>query len=190
MRSILVTVVLATLGITWATPTSMVISRRQDSVDSAPAECNFSNIDTFVETNNQGNNWCMRGYYAEGDIGCHDNSAGSPKYYTQADYPYCTCHSVAADSQGRHPVSVGIWFKGIRNPQWIDINTSDIQADDGRCYSYVRSDGTVQANGILPHWSTGGVQFACLWLNHTNVPEEVIGFSSRKYIGNPECPYS
>ncbi|KAH9906804.1 hypothetical protein F4778DRAFT_723446 [Xylariomycetidae sp. FL2044] len=172
-----------------------VVQSRTD-VASAPAECNFENLDTFVESNYQGNNWCVRGYYGAGDISCADAAAGttadwSPPYYTQADYPYCACNGIEGEpQQGRRPTSVGIWFKGTHNPQWIDINTSDVQAPDGRCYSYQWADGTVQGNGVGPGWSGTGVQHYCLWLNHTNVPEQVVGFSSRRYVGNPSCPYS
>ncbi|KAI1107578.1 hypothetical protein F4804DRAFT_164096 [Jackrogersella minutella] len=192
MQCLIVVAAFAALGTSLATPFSGALITRQDSVGSAPAECNFSDTDKFVETSNQGNNWCMRGYYAEGDIGCQDQSAGTgwtPPYYTQATHPYCTCHSVDADTQGRHPVSIGVWFKGANNPQEMEINTSNVPTDDGRCYSYQRSDGTVQSNAILSRWSLGGIQFACLWLNHTNVPEQVIGFSTKKYVGNPQCPY-
>ncbi|KAH9995360.1 hypothetical protein F4779DRAFT_198478 [Xylariaceae sp. FL0662B] len=185
----------AAFGTTLATPVSSashILSTRADSVDSAPAECDFTNVDSF-DNSDGGNNWCLRGYYAEGNIGCHDQSEGTgwkPPYYTQPKHPYCTCHSIDADAQGKHPVSVGIWFKGSQNPQEIEINTSNKQTDDGRCYSYQRSDGSVQSNVAVPWYSKGGVQFSCLWLNHTNVPEQITGFSTKKYVGNPQCPYN
>ncbi|KAI1760318.1 hypothetical protein GGR53DRAFT_510257 [Hypoxylon sp. FL1150] len=37
----------------------------------------------------------------------------------------------------------------------LEINTSDVPTDDGRCYRYLRSDNTVQATGILPPYPTG-----------------------------------
>ncbi|OTA69687.1 hypothetical protein K449DRAFT_419041 [Hypoxylon sp. EC38] len=194
MKFFTVAAILGIFGTGLATPVSNPIVVRSDPVGSAPAECNFSDVDNFVETNNQGNNWCMRGYYSEGNIGCHDQSAGTgwtPTYYTQETHPYCTCHSIDTDTQGRHPVSVGIWFKGYHNPQWMEINTSNVQTDDGRCYSYRwTTDGTLQSNAALPSYSTSGIQFTCLWLNHTNVPEQIVGFSTKKYVGNPQCPYN
>jgi hypothetical protein len=156
----------------------------------APSECDFTDPTVFDDG---GNNWCMRGYYNEDNIDCTDQSASTgwaPTYVTQADHDYCTCHDVPTDSKGRYPVSVGIWFKGNNNPQELDINTSNQQTDDGRCASYQLADGSVPGNGASPTYTfADGTQFFCLWINGTNVPQDIVGFSTKKYVGNPQCPY-
>ncbi|KAI1082716.1 hypothetical protein F5B20DRAFT_530008 [Whalleya microplaca] len=186
------TMIAALAATTLATPVSSESHTLNTRIeDAAPAGCDFTNFDSFDQI--QGNNWCMRGYYAADNIGCNDDleaTGRAPFYYTEPTYPYCTCHSTDADAHGNHPVAVGIWFKGLHNPQSINIGTSDQQTDDGQCYSDRLKYGTLQSNTTNPQWSKSGVQFTCLWLNHTNVPEQIVGFSTAKYVGNPKCPYS
>ncbi|KAF2809242.1 uncharacterized protein BDZ99DRAFT_521684 [Mytilinidion resinicola] len=57
-------------------------------------------LNTFSDS---GNNWCLRGYYSDNNIGCTDHPSAdwTPPYYTQSSADYCACHGIDADALGR-----------------------------------------------------------------------------------------